>query len=419
MIKKALTFILFSLLIALASLLWLNEADLKDSTYRLPFSNVVAGYTVPPLVTTPIINELRYWSTQSDVDNEGLLELSKLYIERKPLDPEGWLFASLYAKRLDDIVSAVEYLNVAHSLSKNNLFFLAKVFNEYLELDLIQQAMDVARDLVEAKPIEFRRIFYLMTRLNTNYVEVVDLVIPKLEYSTIFKNNKKFKAGAYYSWALIDAIRADNKLLAEAIWEAAPAKFKEFSDDGVRYLDFISRSQESSEVKLVWGEITGQELVPLRIGGLPLNNQNISPCWFSRKADGVRLEILDEVEDQVLSLTFDGSGNLFYAHSTCLALVDTDSDYTLSFKWKGKEVTTRSGPFVDIIFPGVDGVVARSSHEIGNWSLKESSFDFTVPKGIELIKLRIRRSKSGFLDSKIAGSVQFSDFKLIKLSASE
>jgi len=130
--------------------------------------------SLTPILVAPLKQTLNQDALTATLDNDVALKISQEYIKRKPIDPQGWLWQSLYHQRAGDLPSAEKSLKVAHRLSTVNTPMLINVFNRYLELNLIAPAMDVARDISYSQPQQFRQIFYLMSRLNPDYEEVVE-----------------------------------------------------------------------------------------------------------------------------------------------------------------------------------------------------------------------------------------------------
>jgi len=113
-------------------------------------------------------------------------------------------------------------------------------------------------------------------------------------------------------------------------------------------------------------------------------------------------------------LRFLGGENISYKHLTCTVMVEPNSTYIIGGRSKGRKITTLSGPFVDVIYPGSDVVLARSKTMIDSWNWEDFQLDIEVPEGVHFLKIRMRRNTNQFLDSKISGDVWFKDVYLKK-----
>mgnify|MGYP000067747733 CR=1 FL=1 len=404
-----------SIYIYVAYLLWMDHSiTRKISAGNININTDFDLNTMPGLVSKPLAKALLINSTNVKSDNQVMISISNEYTKRRPLDPQGWYWLSLYNDRVGNRQKAIDNLNVSLILSKNNSRMLMRIFNLHLKLGLIDQAMLVANDLVFADPQEFRKIFYLLTRLNSNYSEVVKTVIP-----SIVPVHRAHPKEMYFKWALNDAVRANNELLAKAVWENIPSDLKLGSSFGMRYLRYLSGRQiEYDGIARVWQNLTGQTVLKGQIGnsGFEELDMPVSPCWEVIETQGVKWGQSSKSfkGQKSLMVSFDGEKNIHYSHLKCLILVDAGEVYTLQGMWAGESVSTLSGPFVDIHTPGPDNLYARSKALVGDWSWTKFEIEFHVPLDVSVVQIRIRRNKTNSLDNKLSGRVWFDDFQLIK-----
>jgi len=404
------------LLLWVAWLIWQNDSvTQKVRNYEVVIDSPQALKSLPPLITEPLRQALYQASIEVGGNNQFMAKVADEYVKRRPLDAQGWLWGSLFYQRDGDLKTAAKYLSIAHRLSVKNTPQLVQVFNRYLELGLVEQAMPVARNLSFSQPAQFRKAFYLMTRLSDNYKAVVDEVIPKT-VPNVRPGRKPHKPSLYYKWALNDSIRADNYELAEAVWNAIPVKLRINSDYGLAYINYLATGQNYSHLATVWLEHTGREL-PL--GRLPEQNfdadlTEYSPCWriVPVKDEHALMSASGDHDNPSLTLQFAGQDNLHYYHSSCIFAVESGQEYSLSGRWQGLDITTLSGPYVEVFSPGVKGFRKQIAAQIGNWVWSEFDLNFTAPDGVKILSVRIRRSKTDYLDSKISGTVNFKDFKV-------
>jgi hypothetical protein len=411
------TFLLLSIAAVwlwVAWLIWQNDTLSERITAGdLEIDGPQALLSLPPLVTGPLRQVLFQGSQTVDADNAFLATVADEYIRRRPLNSDGWLLASQFRQRNHETELAAAYLGTAHLLSRTNSPILMKVFNRYLALGLIDQAMPVAKDLVFAKPDSFRKLFYLLTRLNTDYPAVVEQVIPSK-----VPTHREYQPAIYYSWALNDAVRAKNDKLAEAVWAATPAPLKLDSAFGLNYLNYLVSLQDWQKVQPVWQGLTGETIEFGQVARadfeLPLDAN--SPCWQAKETAGASWALDDYAYQgkQSLKVEFDGEENPYYAHLSCFVPVQPGATYTLTGRWAGEGISTLSGPFLDVYAPGVKGFYKRNQAMLGNWPWAEFEVGFTVPEGAEVISVRVRRNKTDAFDSKISGRVWFDDFELVE-----
>jgi len=349
---------------------------------------------LPRIGYAPLKALLTRGVSQASVDHQLMMELASLYSQRRPLDPKGWLWGSLFLQRAGDLQGAQRYLYSAEQLSSRTASTLTKVFNRYLELGMVESAMPVARTLVESHPARFRRIFYLLTRLNSDYESVVKTVIP-----TASPSSNRFTKDYYYRFALTDAIRAENSALARAVWDRTPDEMRRSSQHGLRYLNLLASEQNFEQLAKAWFDYTGRELVLNEVFESSFSGElaDFSPCWWNGAPDGDAAKwSIDGArgsDQKSLLLEFTGEDNVQFSHLRCIVAVEPGLDYRFAGRWRGKDITTLSGPFVDMITPGVQSIYRRSEALIGSWPWQEFELKFTVPDNVKLVQFRIRRAK--------------------------
>lgn len=417
MLKKVLFGILLTLgclgLFLSALLSWNNDGLAKRYKTDLLSENYKAMEALKPplLLYEPLDVFLSMSAFQPDLDAYVILDWVEAYLERRPLDADVWVLGSRFYQRVGDREKAELYLSVAYRLSKNNLSILRKVFNRYLELGMLEEAMVAAGNIALAEPRQFRRLFHLMTRLSDDYQLIVKHMIPTVITEEFFLQ-RSIGIYEYFNWALSDSIRFKNKELAYAVWEAAPLILKRDTDLGVRFINYIASIQRAELMESAWFEVTGKE----SSNGYLLNDFNVnsaSPCWNSVDVDGASVKrTVGENTTDIMHVIFSGSSNVHYNHLSCIVPIQSNSSYKLTGLTKGEGVSTLSGPFVDIIFPGSGVQRARSEVKVGNWGWASFELFFETPNDVSFAKIRIRRNRTKLLDSKISGSFLFRDFYL-------
>ena len=159
----------------------------------------------------------------------------------------------------------------------------------------------------------------------------------------------------------------------------------------------------ASEANLVWNG--GFEQV---LSGGPLG-------WQIRSSPGAEVERVVRSDDDtghVVRVEFDGSENLSFAGLRQVAVVPGGSRYELSYRVRSDRVSTDQGPLVELL-PGNGGPALYSGPMIlGTSEWRDESAEVEVPVGVETVQLRLRRSKSRQIDSRIAGTVWIDDVEL-------
>jgi len=412
--NRVVALLLATALLFSAWIVWQNEHIAKQIRQGdFVINSDRALHSMPPLVTAPLRQSLYQQSKKATVDFDVSIRVADEYLARRPLDAQGWLWKSLFEQRSNDLKSAKNSIATAHQLSLRNTPVLLNVFNRYVELGLIDSAMQVAGDLSFAHPNRFREIFYLMSRLNEDYSEVVRHVVPK-QVPDVRPGRKPHDKAMYYRWALNDAVYAKNFELAKVVWQAAPEELRRNSDFGLRYLESLASSQRVQSFVEVWSEQFDERLtfgqLPNQVFGdenaacwkiIPVENEAASHSFFaSESGDG-------------LTVTFAGQDNLSYSHARCLFVIEPEKQYSLRGMWRGDNITTLSGPYLDFYAPSVSDVYSRLKPEVGSWPWTEFNLGIETSAGAEIVVLRLRRAATEFLDSKVSGSVSIKNLRLV------
>ena len=403
----------FLFLIFSAWLSWSSDS-LQRSIKHTSIESLNEHVEYPILVIDPIKDFLAKTRDQTNISSDILLENLQVYLNRNPLDTDAWLVGSKIHQQSGNIKSASLYLSVAHSLSETNTPALLRVFNRYLELNLIDQAMPVAKNIAIAKPHEFRRLFYLMSRLSDNDVLVVDKMIPKKPPQKRVRSQPSEISNIYYEWAILDSIRTQNTLLAKEVWKVIPSHEKANSLVGVKFLNYLSQFQKLEFFESVWEEVVSNPLSPESL--LNYNGAVNTPCWQIKPNRNVEVMVSEgDNASTLLEVNFLGGANINYNHLSCLIPVNPKKKYKFSGKYRSENISTLSGAFVEIGFPGVKRRIGRSQEIIGNSSWRRFNINFDVPDDIYIIEAKVRRNATKLLDSKISGTVWFDSFELTSI----
>jgi len=371
----------------------------------------------PSFVSAPLKKALQKSIEEPNVDIASLLQVLELYLQRNPLDANAWLYGSQFYQRLGDVKSASSYLAVAHRLSERTKSTLLKVFNRYLEMGLVDQAVSVAHDIAVVNPGEFRRLFYLMGRLSKDYGYLVNELIPKeVLFPELVQDNDSSENNIYYDWALVDAMRSKNTSLADEVWKVIPLEQKKNSVLGVKYLNYLADLQRIDLIESVWSELISS---PASVGRI-LNDGDgeASPCWQVKENESVEVDVASSNhESALLKVVFLGEANVNLSHMSCLVLVQPQVKYKLTGRYKAKNISTLSGPFVDVHFPGKKEGYGRIEDVIGSSPWNSFELSFEVPDNTYIARIRVRRNRTELLDSKISGTVWFDSFELSEMES--
>lgn len=370
--------------------------------------------TVPALISEPLINFLNHQEGFIiDSNKPQNAALSKLYSHRRPLDPRGWYWQSMFSEGIDEDYSEHSLLT-AVALSKNKVSWLKNYFSEYINRGRLIEAAKIAQLIVEGRPSEFDRYFYFLVRLLDDSEMLVNF-IPQKSPKDFGHDESRYDDTYYFRRAIRMAIRLDDPDLASKVWRRMP-KVPQTLDGFVdSYIAYLAKTQDWQGLKRIVDDMYGVSIVDGEVhnGDFAANIKESTHCWYVKPNDFVKVGVEEKDNDAKLLVEFLGESNISYASAMCFLGVRSGKKYRLSANWQGSKITTFSGPFLEISRPGerykrLASIKPRS----GSWDEIDFSLDFDVPEDTHVITIKIRRNRTSMLDNKITGKVWFDDFRL-------
>ena len=117
-----------------------------------------------------------------------------------------------------------------------------------------------------------------------------------------------------------------------------------------------------------------------------------------------------------LRVSFEGSENVSYLHAAQVTVVEPARRYRLSGQWRGRDLTTRSGPYLELVAHQSDAQLRVAGRpRIGSWDWEPIEISFRVPEETRLVEIRLRRDASDGPDRGMAGEVWLDDLALTPL----
>ena len=113
-----------------------------------------------------------------------------------------------------------------------------------------------------------------------------------------------------------------------------------------------------------------------------------------------------------LKVVFLGQANIDFHHLYQIVPLPSGTDYRLSFWWRGLNISTDQGPFIDLAGYDCAGFYVRGPMLLGSAGWRETQIEFAPPPDCKAVRLRLRRTTSSRFDNKIEGSVWLDDFRV-------
>ena len=355
----------------------------------------------------PLRSSLLKQSELNSSDADPLPELSKVFASNNPLDPNAWLMSARLVEEENNPLKKT-YLHQAAKLAWNRPVPLKKIYIEQLIEGDIGDAAATAARLLALRP----------DSANTYFFDLYALLGSDEFYSSILlpahKDPDQLDKEALLSQFLKSAIKAKDDALIDKIWKLFTENPELESDRFKLYSSYLINQQDWSRLQQVWSSASSRGIEVSKFADPEFKQvSEAGLCWKLTPVEGVSRTD----NPHGIQLSFDGNHNLNYRQLSCILGVEPGSQYQLEYNWSGNKISTQSGMFVEATTKIDDKQInlGRSDARAGSWSLQSDQFEFTAPKGAQIITVTIRRAPTSNLDNKLSGKVYFTGFKLKRL----
>lgn len=351
-----------------------------------------------------------------DNNPEGALEQFKRATALNPYDARAWIELARARELKGDLAEAEAYLRRADLVAPNLTSAQWSVANSFLLDGNVDEAFRHFERVLEGTSQYNRIIFSMAWKASGNGRKILDELIPHQLGCEL----------DYLNYLLAQS----NYSEAQNVWErilASPETFSPVQVSG--YIDLLIRAHRPAEAYQVWNGLRTKRLISLRESdeNLLLNSDleeeplNMGFDWRLIPAEGL-YSGLDPMTyhspSHALLIEFEGKQNVDYRNFYQYVIVDPGETYRLRAFMKTQDITTDSGPSLEVRDAYNPNVLEKLSPGLlGNtvgWT--PVTLDFTVPPETQLIIVGVARLPSRKFDSLIAGKVWVDDFTLTPLA---
>jgi hypothetical protein len=348
-------------------------------------------------------------------DSGNSNEIVRLYqsaTRLSPYDAEFW--ADLgdgydWAGRSPEALDAFQH---ARDLFPNSPEINWRLANFYVRAGKIPEAIQTLRMVLLEDGTVARRVFTLATNATRDREAILEMLPPQapvfFDYLN-FRIEKGDIAGAEEVWA-----RVLQRNLPFELREAFP------------YFDALIQHRELGQLSETWSAFAQrfpsqiQRLVPssnlITNGSFEFDILNGGFDWRVIPTDGavVGLDSVGAFEgSRALRIKFDGSRNIEYGHVSQFVPVQANTRYRFSSHMRVQEITTDSGPRLQVCDAYNPGHLFVSTENlVGTSGWLEQHAEFTTTADTHLLLVRAIRPVSNNLDNQIAGNVWIDSVRL-------
>jgi hypothetical protein len=379
-----------------AALLWLALLMLKwGLESRFVASGSYTAGMAPTLAAFPgalVRLGAEAWGRQ---DVSGATLLFRNAVSRDPLNGGGWLRLAEAEKAGGNREVAREILDYVHGLGKNTLRWTWAETLLALDLDADSVVWENLNRMIENN------------RHTADALQLADVLLAR-EPEAVDKRFEARNLPAYMKW-LIGWGRLDQALVVRE--KMARMGLKDPKADAWLSARLLGQKRVSDARSL--GE-TG--VGRLTNPGFEADMANGPFDWrFSRQGSGWKIERVAGMASEgsySLAVAFDGKKNASFHHLSRIVPVEPGRSYRLTAWWKGRDLSTDQGPFLEVYGHDAKGLHVKGPMLLGTRDWEKMSLKFTTPDDCHAVVVRLRRVPSRKLDNKIGGTVWVDDFRL-------
>ena len=373
---------------------------------------------------------------------EGFLKALRL----APLNPDPYYGLSLFYQwdiRSFDLKRSLYYIRQAierNPLEQTYWINLAKIYEQLGEKEAFEHALENA---VMLNPTSFQGRWVI----GTLFLQEEDISKALPHFSYLLRHYPEHSGVVYDVWLkVVD----DPDFLSEKLVPQDPASLQSYlsylyeSNDSqsvkkvwrkkillgykpdrsetLRHINFLISRNEFNEAMEVWKATLQEEGMSLPFDGNLIINGDFEKekmlgggfDWKIADVTGAKVSFDRSIAFQGKSsirIVFNGKENVDFYHIHQIVPLKPNTDYILRGHMKTKDITTKSGPKIEIY--GIGPTFHGSSESlIGDHEWKELSVAFRTSPQSQAGVVRVRREKTDKFDRLISGTVWIDNIKL-------
>ncbi len=345
---------------------------------------------------------------QSSMQGGSAGEAVRLWEEAVALNPrraEWWVELGGAYEWSGRSEEALQALQNAKGLFPRGTEVNWKLGNFYLRSERHVQAQQALREVVQDDPAMRRGVFDLAWRAGYEEETILDAIVgdepgARIAYLDFLVETKRVQA----------AKRVWGRLLEQGL--RVPQR------EAFSYLDALIQEGEAEELRGAWSAVEGEQedRPPTRDGESEITNGSFEQrimnggCdWRVLPAEGVFVS-LDAAERfdgaRALRVEFDGKSNLAYSHVLQFVPVRQNTRYRLSAYLRTREMTSNSGPRLEVYDNASRERLFVSTEDIlGTTGWVPWTVEFQTGSETRIVAVRLARPASNSLDGRIRGTV--------------
>jgi len=326
-------------------------------------------------------------------------------LDTRPLYGPAWLHLADLEARLGNGAAALDYADRARELWPSRRILLWDIARFYIEQNAMQRAFETYVSLLRVNPGSAQSVLNLLLKRGVPRASIAEKLLaawPGHEVETYQMFTRLFR----------EALRARDPAMLRALWLALDAE-RRGEDPYAAYM--IGTGYQEGRPEWVC------EAWIARVGGRPCFNTLVNGDFESRELDSDRGWQLREYagysaevdRDGRLQIRFSGTHNVNLRTPQQRVPLRGSGSLALVGRWRGEQITTRSGVFLQVIVMCADARHSFSTDDrYKSWDWQAFRLVFDYDERCHTATVRVRRGSTNALDNKIGGTVWLDDLRL-------
>lgn len=359
-----------------------------------------------------------YQYNPADMDPDEAMRRVKRAVDLSPYDPQAWIDLGAALEFQGETAQAEACLRRADYLAPNLPPIQWSIGNFFLLHGNVDEAFRHLEVVLDGSTRYNQAVFDIAWKASDDPSKILDELIPRHAASEL----------AYLSYL----VQRRNFDAAHGAWKRIVAGAETFQpSETSAYIDSLIAVHRLDEAYQVWNDLGSKRMIPSTYASsghnLLLNGDfeetpvNFGFDWRLSQIEGA-YTTLDQTTfhtpSHALLIQFLGTQNLNYQNAVQFLRVEPDHKYRLQALVKSQEITTDSGPRLEVRDAYDAHALDQFSDDVrgDNPGWTPLVLDFKTSPKTEFVRVAINRLPSRRFDSLIAGKIWVDDVSLVSSS---
>ena len=203
------------------------------------------------------------------------------------------------------------------------------------------------------------------------------------------------------------------------LWRRLIEKTAPESDIGLEYAHFLLQKKRIVESRDVWRRYMGDGYITNPGFEAEITRKGFDWRFWNERVKNWEVNRVSDTQyegNYALKINFKGLENVSFHHVYQIIAAEPMEGFRLSYSWKGRDITTDQGLFVEVSSYDTKGLYKAGPMMTGSTDWRQEVIDFALPEDSKAAILRIRRHQSDRFDNKISGTIWLDNFQIERMA---